>query len=66
MTDFINHIFLLLQSLSYVDILYPVSPRYMEYLPEPGHLLRCKNFPFVFFTETPALRGLLQHWHNKL
>ena len=29
--DFINHSFLLLQSISYVDILYPVSPRYMEY-----------------------------------
>jgi len=54
-SDFINHSFLLLQSLSYVNILYPVSPCYMEYLPESSHL-RCKNFPFVFFTETPALR----------
>jgi len=53
---FINHSFLLLQSLPYADILYPVCPRYLEYLPEPSHL-RCKNFYFVFFTETPALRS---------
>ena len=56
--DFINHSFLLLQSLSYVDILYRVSPRrYTQYLPEPSHL-HCKNFLFIFFTETPALRSI--------